>query len=104
MINDISTGRADVLSTTGMDVPYSEIWPRDFKDTAGNTHYENHNYAELKRLVGRLYDYNHVFPIIAAYTQNGTHPEDYSSELPPDNEFLVDAVISASGGYHITVA
>ena len=104
MINDISTGRADVLSTTGMDVPYSEIWPRDFKDTAGNTHYENHNYAELKRLVGRLYDYNHISPIIAAYTQKGTHPEDHSSELNPDNELLVDAVIAASGGYHMTVA
>ena len=51
------------------------------KITAGNTHYENHNYAELKRLVGRLYDYNHVSPIIAAYTRKGTHPEDNSSEL-----------------------
>lgn len=104
MINDVDTGRTDVLPATDMDVPYSEIWPCGFKDTVGSTHYENHNYAELKYLVGRLYGCNHVSPIIAAYTRKGIHSEDRSSGLNPNNELLADTVIAASSDYHMTVA
>ena len=39
-------------------------------------------------------------PIIAAYTHRGKN----ASTLSKDNELLTDAIIAASGGYHMTTA
>ncbi|ASK26976.1 hypothetical protein BG910_03790 [Neisseria chenwenguii] len=93
MINDINTGNAEALSQTGISVPYSEIWP-----IAGDD-----QYSDLKELVDRLYSLNNVSPILSVYTEKGMDATGAES-LNPDSELLVDAIVAASGGYHMTTA
>ena len=93
MINDISTGDADRLGKTNVSAPYAEVW--------GDSIAYDSTYQALTRLTERMRDlYNGKSPIIAAYT----HREKNAAKLSKDNELLTDAIIAASGGYHMTTA
>ena len=93
MINDISTGDADRLGKTNVSAPYAEVW--------GDSIAHDSTYQALTRLTERMRDlYNGKSPIIAAYT----HREKNATKLSKDNELLTDAIIAASGGYHMTTA
>ena len=93
MINDISTGDADRLGKTNVSAPYAEVW--------GDSIAYDSTYQALTRLTERMRDlYNGKSPIIAAYT----HREKNATKLSKDNELLTDAIIAASGGYHMTTA
>ena len=93
MINDISTGDADRLGKTNVSAPYAEVW--------GDSIAYDSTYQALTRLTERMRDlYNGKSPIIAAYT----HREQNAAKLSKDNELLTDAIIAASGGYHMTTA
>ena len=93
MINDISTGDADRLGKTNVSAPYAEVW--------GDSIAHDSTYQALTRLTERMRDlYNGKSPIIAAYT----HREKNAAKLSKDNELLTDAIIAASGGYHMTTA
>ena len=93
MINDISTGDADRLGKTNVSAPYAEVW--------GDSIAYDSTYQALTRLTERMRDlYKGKSPIIAAYTHRGKN----ASALSKDNELLTDAIIAASGGYHMTTA
>ena len=93
MINDISTGDADRLGKTNVSAPYAEVW--------GDSIAYDSTYQALTRLTERMRDlYKGKSPIIAAYTHRGKN----ASTLSKDNELLTDAIIAASGGYHMTTA
>ena len=93
MINDISTGDADRLGKTNVSAPYAEVW--------GDSIDYDSTYQALTRLTERMRDlYKGKSPIIAAYTHRGKN----ASALSKDNELLTDAIIAASGGYHMTTA
>ena len=93
MINDISTGDADRLGKTNVSAPYAEVW--------GDSIAYDSTYQALTRLTERMRDlYKGKSPIIAAYTHRGQN----ASALSKENELLTDAIIAASGGYHMTTA
>ena len=73
--------------------PYAEVW--------GDSIAYDSTYQALTRLTERMRDlYKGKSPIIAAYTHRGKN----ASALSKDNELLTDAIIAASGGYHMTTA
>ncbi|MBM7636652.1 glycoside hydrolase family 66 protein [Streptococcus saliviloxodontae] len=90
LINDINTGQADDLATTGIAVPFSEVWSIPGDDT----------YADLKRLVDRQKKLTGKSPILAIYTETNLN----NKAINKSSELMVDAIVAASGGYHMTVA
>ncbi|MBM7642131.1 glycoside hydrolase family 66 protein [Streptococcus loxodontisalivarius] len=114
-LNDVNGENIYKTFESPQDVLYTELWPNGRSAIKGRL---QTSYGDLKARIDQAFDYTGKSLVVAAYIEE---PEfDYEQDWLPlngaardvkeglgfqaDAALLVDAVIAASGGYHMTLS
>ncbi|MBM7635380.1 glycoside hydrolase family 66 protein [Streptococcus saliviloxodontae] len=114
-LNDINGENIYKTYQVPQDVIYTELWPNGRSAIKGRS---QTSYGDLKARIDQAYDYTGQSLLVGAYMEEPEFDYDHDS-LPlngsardvkagkgfqADAALLVDAVVAASGGYHMSLA